>query len=229
MSRKNISTAGPISLRVWGPLACFTRPEWKTERVSYDVMTPSAARNILRAILRKPEFEWHIREIQVLRAIQFTQLMRNELGKKASVGAGPLYIEDQRTQRHARVLVDVAYRIIADVWLYDSARQEGETPQEYRAQFRRRAARGQYHHAPYFGCREFPLFFEEEEPAGGEPPIALSKPLGRMLFDFSNFQPDGRATPVFFEASLEAGVLRVPQHLYETMKWRRSNVAPASS
>jgi CRISPR-associated protein Cas5d len=191
-------------------------------------MTPSAARNILRAILRKPEFEWHIHEIQVLREIQYGSLMRNEIGKKASVGAAPLYIEEQRTQRHALILVDVAYRIIADVWLYESAREEGETQQEYRAQFRRRVHAGQYHKAPYFGCREFSLFFEEE-PEGGESPIALSRPLGRMLFDFGNFQPDGRATPFFFHASLDAGVMRVPQHLYDLVNWRRSNVAPTSS
>ncbi len=226
---KNLAPAGPIRLKVWGPLACFSRPECKVERVSYEVMTPSAARNILRAIFRKPEFEWHIQEIHMLKPIAFTSVMRNEVNNKASVrSALHNYVEDHRTQRNAHILRDVAYLIVADAHVYASARQQGETPEKYRAQFLRYVRRGQCHSMPFLGCREYSAFFQEAD--GSEQPVPLTKPLGRMLFDFGDYQEDGQATPHFFEAHLKDGILAVPGDLYQQMNWRRPNhVSPVSS
>jgi CRISPR-associated protein Cas5d len=208
----------PLELKVWGELACFTRPEMKAERVSYPVMTPSAARGVLEAIFWKPEFSWQVREIQVLSEIGHFSILRNEVNSKAVVATaerwaqigGGYFAEDDRAQRHTLALRDVAYVIRADVAL---RRHATEDVAKYRDQFRRRVNHGQCYHRPYLGCREFAAFFGPAEET--ERPINLTDDLGLMLFDL-DYEPgsSGRGLPRFFRARLNAGVLRVPPELY---------------
>lgn len=204
----------PVEVKVWGEFACFTRPEMKVERVSYPVMTPSAARGVLEAIFWKPEFDWSIREIEVLNPIHYFSILRNEVNSTASERAARgwaasdrgFVASEDRAQRHTLALRDVAYLIRADA-LPKSA-QAGDFA-KYRDQFRRRVARGQCFAQPYLGCREFTAFFAE--PDGSEKAMAGSMDLGRMLLDV-DYAPggSGAATPRFFEARLDDGVLRVP-------------------
>ncbi|MBF6592212.1 MAG: type I-C CRISPR-associated protein Cas5 [Ktedonobacterales bacterium] len=208
----------PIEVRVWGDLACFTRPEMKVERVSYEVMTPSAARGVLEAIFWKPEFQWHVREIRVLRPIRFFSILRNEVKSRAvyrtarqwAQQGGGYCADEDRTQRHTLALRDVAYIIAADVALRPDV---PEDPAKYRDQFRRRAERGQCHTMPYLGCREFSAHFAL--PDGGEPVWDVNEDLGMMLFDL-DYAPNGngRGQPRFFRAQLEGGILRIPPALY---------------
>lgn len=208
----------PLEVRVWGELACFTRPEMKAERVSYPVMTPSAARSVLESIFWKPEFRWQVREVWVLNPIRHFSTVRNEVNSKAAVSTarrwaekgGGYFAEDDRAQRHTLALRDVAYLIRADVVLATHATADVA---KYRDQFRRRVERGQCHHRPYLGCREFAAAFAP--PDRRERPIDLSDDLGRILFDLE-YAPDrsGRGTPHFFAARLEAGILKVPPQLY---------------
>jgi len=202
----------PVAVKVWGEFACFTRPEMKVERVTYPVMTPSAARGLLEAIFWKPEFAWQVRRIEVLNPIRRISLLRNEAKSKITVGtakkAGHRYFaDDDRTQRHTLALRDVAYIIHADV-----AVNNGEDPAKYRDQFRRRVAQGRCFHRPYLGCREFAANFSE--PDGTERPIDLTEDLGRMLFDMRYASKGNRVEPVFFSARIEDGVLSVPKNLY---------------
>ena len=226
----------PLEVKVWGDLACFTRPEFGVERVSYAVMTPSAARGILEAIFWKPEFRWLVREIQVLKPIKHYSILRNEMNTIQSERAarswersgGRYYADEDRAQRHTLCLRDVAYVIRADIELKPHA---SDHPAKYRDQFRRRVKRGQCFNQPYLGTREFSAFFGPSD--GDEQPIDLNDDLGLMLFDVE-FVPDvngkvsyaahgsigrevikGNAQPKFFPARLEDGVLHVPPELYE--------------
>jgi len=204
----------PVCVKVWGEFACFTRPEMKVERVSYDVMTPSAARGILEAIFWKPEFTWHVEIIEVLKPIRRISLLRNEVKTKASGRgqSGRYFADDDRTQRHTLALRDVAYVIRASVALRPHGSEVD--PAKYRDQFRRRVARGQCYRRPCLGCREFAAEFGE--PSGGEQPIDVTTDMGRMLFDIRYTDDEsGRGDPVFFNGRLEDGVLNVPQDLYE--------------
>ncbi len=208
----------PLKVKVWGDFACFTRPEMKVERVSYDVMTPSAARGALEAIFWKPQFDYMIEQIDVLRPIRRLSLLRNEVKSKAveaSARKGSLLtIEDDRTQRHSLILRDVAYVIHAQVRVRPGV---GEHPAKFRDQLRRRVQRGQCEWRPYLGCREFSAFFGP--PEDGDVPIAEGNALGRMLFDLRYDDKAGprfgEGTPVFFNARLDKGSMRVPQELYE--------------
>ena len=132
----------PLEVKVWGEYACFTRPEMKVERVSYPVMSPSAARGVLEAIFGDPEFRWLVREIAILKDIKFFSIVRNEVGSKAPASPpGRSYYSDvDRQQRHTLALRDVAYIIRADIAL--TGRGAGEHPAKYRDQFRRRVERG---------------------------------------------------------------------------------------
>ncbi len=205
-----------LEAKVWGDFACFTRPEMKVERVSYPVMTPSAARGVLEAIFWKPEFDWRIREIWVLKPIKQFSVLRNEVNSKQSprsamdwMTKGGAYLADEdRAQRHTLALRDVAYVIRADMEL---RRHADADVAKYRDQFRRRVQHGQCLHRPSLGCREFPADFCE--PDGSESPIDQTEDLGLMLGDLV-YRPDGRGTPVFFDARLENGVLRVPESIY---------------
>lgn len=203
----------PLEVKVWGELACFTRPELKVERVSYPVMTPSAARGLLESIFWKPEFQWRVDEIWVLNDIRYSSFLRNEVTSRASdrtakvwakVGGGYLADED-RTQRHTLALRDVAYLIRSQVVPESGLAADSA---KYRDQFRRRVQRGQAFATPYLGCREFAAGFSPA--TGGERPIDQTEDLGRMLLGL-DYAPglNGDAQPRFFEARLEGGVLRV--------------------
>jgi len=211
-----MNTSKPFRIRVSGPNACFTRPEMKVERVSYEVMTPSAARGILEAILWKPAMIWRILRLDVLNPVKWESVRRNEVGKtaaKPSAAAmrgeakGPLdiIVEKERQQRAGLFLRDVAYVIHAQFELTGRA-GEGDTVTKFTEMFLRRASRGQCFHRPYFGCREFPVDFELI-PRDADPPpsIPLTKDLGWMLYDldYSGAEP----MPMFFHAQLENGVL----------------------
>ena len=204
----------PVAVKVWGDFACFTRPEMKVERVSYPVMTPSAARGVLEAIFWKPEFSWRVREIAVLNPIAYFSILRNEVKNRAvertartwAVTGDGYFASEDRAQRHTLALRDVAYVIRADVVPTTGTDADAA---KYRDQFRRRVTRGQCFAQPYLGCREFTAWFAE--PADDERPRAGNMQLGRMLLDL-DYAPDrsGCATPRFFDATLEDGVLRVP-------------------
>lgn len=203
-----------ISLKVWGDYACFTRPEMKVERVSYDVMTPSAARGVLEAIYWKPQIRWVIDQIHVLSPIRFTNLRRNEVASKVPVGnirkamkgdASPLgvYIEEDRQQRAALILRDVVYGITAHFELLDPT----ETLQKHFEMFKRRAAKGQYFHHPYLGCREFPCDYEWIDGEFPESPVEGVRDLGFILHDLDYTDS---MTPRFFRAVMRNGVIDVP-------------------
>lgn len=214
-----MSEFSPLQVRVEGAWACFTRPEMKVERVSYDVMTPSAARGILEAIFWKPAFKWRIRRIHVLKPIRHQSLLRSEVKSVQSShtartwsndGEGGYWADNDHTQRHTLALREVAYLIEANIHLVGYGTKEH--PAKYRDQFRRRVSRGQCFHRPYLGCREFAAWFAP--PTGAETSISRDGPLGRMLFDLQ-YQEDGnRNAPIFFQARLEDGVLHVPPDLY---------------
>jgi CRISPR-associated protein Cas5d len=208
-----------IRLLVSGDYACFTRPEMKVERVSYDVMTPSAARGILEAIHWKPAIRWIVEEIHVLKPIHFQSIRRNEVGAKAPAGkirqamnAGSLdglglVIEENRQQRASTVLADVAYVIAARFELTAKA-EAGETAGKHLDIFSRRARKGQCFHQPSLGTREFVARFALIEP--GEPvPVAIdeTRDLGFMLWDIDHA---GDRSSLFFRAKLDKGILRVP-------------------
>jgi CRISPR-associated protein Cas5d len=208
----------PLEVKVWGENACFTRPEMKVERVSYPVMTPSAARGVLEAIFWKPECLWQVREIWVLNPIRHFSMVRNEVNSRATEKSattwakegGGYFAEEDRAQRHTLGLRDVAYLIRADIMLTARATEDVA---KYRDQFRRRVDRGQCFHRPYLGCREFSAHFGP--PDGSETPLDLSDDLGRMLFDLDyDADGSGRGKPRFFSAVLDQGVLRVPPELY---------------
>lgn len=202
-------TYPPLCVKVWGAYACFTRPETKAERVTYPVMTPSAARGLLEAIYWKPEFEWRIREIWVLNPIRHIALWRNEVDRRIPAdNPVPFFADQHRAQRHTLALRDVAYLIYADIVLRDHADKDIAA---YRDQFRRRVARGECYYRPYLGCREFEAHFAE--PTGEEKPIDLTDDLGRMLGDIRHI-PGKPSQPVFFHARLEKGILRVPDEIY---------------
>lgn len=198
----------PLRVRVWGERACFTRPEMKAERVSYPVMTPSAARGILEAIFWKPEFTWQVRSIEVLKPIRYFSMLRNEVNARANYRSQePMVVDEaRRTQRHTLGLRDVSYIINADIVVKPG---NGENPAKYRDQFRRRVERGRCFHRPYLGCREFSAFFAK--PNGDDQPISLDEPLGMMLLDmeFAECPPH---KPHFFRAELKHGCLNVPEY-----------------
>ncbi len=221
-----------LSVKVWGDWACFTRPENKVERVSYEVMTPSAARGVLEAIFWKPEFRWRVREIWVLNPIKRFSILRNEINTLASARAvqswqksgGGFYAEEDRAQRNGLILRDVAYVIRAEIEL---AAHNTDSITKYREIFERRVEKGQARHQPYLGTREFTAFFGPVSPED-KPLESLNDDLGRMLFDIE-FTPakdgpiefrkhdssggkwiKGKATPRFFTARLERGILKVP-------------------
>jgi CRISPR-associated protein Cas5d len=205
-------------LEVTGPFACFTRPEMKVERVSYDVMTPSAARAIFEAILWKPEIRWRIARIEVLKPILWVNLRRNEVSAVASTrnvqqamkeGSGTLalYIEDERQQRAGYFLRDVAYRVHAGLALTGKGR---DPLIKYTEMFTRRASKGQCVNQPYLGCREFSadvrLVTADTPPVQ---PIADTRDLGWMLHDMDYTHPSD-PQPRFFRAHMNAGVVEVP-------------------
>lgn len=207
-----------VSLRVWGELACFTRPEMKGERVSYDVITPSACRGILEAIYWKPEIAWVIDRIHVLKPIQFANIRRNELGSVGpsertikgflegkKTGMLAQVIEEERQLRASLMLKDVDYLIEAHYLVKGG----NDGPQKHYEMFRRRASKGQYFHHPYLGCRELIADFAWHEGAPPTPPESFrgEKDLGFMLHDI-DFQAE--MTPRFFRCLVKDGIIDVP-------------------
>jgi len=199
-------------LEVWGDYACFTRPEMKVERVSYDVMTPSSARSIFEAILWKPAIKWHITKIEVMNPIKWISVRRNEVGAIASERSKEIFIEEARQQRAGLFLQNVKYRIYGYYEMTDKAGKD-DNEAKFAAMFERRAKQGQCFNQPYFGCREFTCYFKLIEGDDGAKPIDLTQDLGFMLYDMKFEQADkngifsGNAEPEFFRAKLEKGVL----------------------
>lgn len=209
-----------VKLKVWGDRACFTRPEMKVERVSYDVITPSAARGILEAIHWKPAFTWRIERLRVLNPIRFETIRRNEVASripssnvKKAMNAGSteglaLYVDEDRQQRAATVLKDVAYVIEARIELKDPA-NAAEPIGKHLDIFNRRARKGQCFHRPCLGMREFAADFEL---VGGDVPaphesLLGERDLGWMALDI-DFARGGR--PLFFKAVMRDGVIEPP-------------------
>ncbi len=233
-------------LEVKGEFACFTRPEMKVERVSYDIITPSAARAVFESIFWKPAVKWRIRKIEVLRPIKWISVRRNELAIVMSDNGG-IFIDDtdnqgglkHRQQRASLLLRDVAYRLYADLeFIPQSARmkrdkfvpvpsedtwekevlRKDENPGKYYAIFERRARKGQCFNQPYLGCREFSCEFRYIEDISGEPePISETKDFGFMLYDLDFRNPQNPA-PAFFRAKMNSGIIEVPDWESEEVK-----------
>lgn len=209
-----------VKLHVWGERACFTRPEMKVERVSYDVITPSAARGILEAIHWKPAFVWRIERLRVLKPIRFETIRRNEVAGripsqnvKKAMNAGSteglaLFVDEDRQQRAATILKDVAYVIEARIELKDPANAD-EPIGKHLDIFGRRARRGQCFHRPCLGTREFAAEFALIEGAPPTPHDSLlgERDLGWMALDI-DFARGGQA--LFFKAAMRDGVIDVP-------------------
>jgi len=219
-----------VRLRVWGDYACFTRPEMKVERVSYDVITPSAARGVLEAVHWKPAIRWVVDRIHVLKPIRFQSFRRNEVGAKMSAdkaksamkagstaGLG-LAVEDNRQQRASTLLVDVDYVIEAHFELTEKAGPE-DTAAKHASMFNRRAEAGQCFHRPCLGTREFWAEFAlipdgAPLPVSELPPHQRDQDLGWMLHDLDFSDPKDTKSR-FFRARLEGGVLDVQRCLAE--------------
>lgn len=208
-------------LDVRGDFACFTRPEMKVERVSYDVITPSAARSIFESVLWKPSFRWEINRIEVINPIRWINIRRSEISNIISyrhitramtyrVGLLGQNIEDERQQRSSLILKDVRYRIYASMTLVNNLRYN-DSIQKLAAMFSRRAKKGQCINQPYLGCREFPCDFElVSSLVAIEPSISLTRDLGVMLYDM-DYQTPSRPTPIFFHGNMINGVVLVPK------------------
>lgn len=208
-------------LEVWGPIACFTRPELKVERVSYDVITPSAARAIFEAIFWKPAIHWQVTKIEVLNPIKWTSIRRNEVGATAS--KNPLFIDDgkNRQQKNTLMLRDVRYRLYAKLEFIPIRKRKeqsnteehpDENPAKYNAMFERRASKGQCFNQPYLGTRECSASFKLIDSVSDalEAPISESRNLSIMLYDM-DFEANSKNPPaMFFRAKMENGVIIVP-------------------
>lgn len=219
-----------IRLLVWGERACFTRSEMKVERVSYDVITPSAARGILDAIHWKPAIRWHIDRIHVLKPIRFESIRRNEVGGKISPAsvtkamkakstAGLAnYVDEDRQQRAATILRDVAYVIEAHFGLTPKAGAEDSIGKHLDI-FSRRARKGQCFQMPCMGVREFPANFQLLEDSAPSPEkhesLQAERDLGWMLHDIDFSQ---NMMPRFFRAHMVGGVIEVPPWDSEEVK-----------
>jgi len=221
-------------LEVIGNFACFTRPEMKVERVSYDVITPSAARAVFESILWKPAIRWHITKIEVLNPIKWVSVRRNEVGAVAIVGKGGIFADDAsvRQQRAGLFLRDVAYRIHAHFELRDPGFHKSNYPHlskrkvnqgeddlesqpnnnaaKFMSMFERRAEKGQCVNQPYLGCREFAADFRRVALPATQPlPIAETRDLGWMLYDL-DYDDSADPKPLFFRARMENGVVTIP-------------------
>lgn len=241
-----------VDIKVWGDYACFTRPEFKVERVSYPVITPAAARGILEAIYWKPQIRYCIRWIGILRLGTQTTLLRNEISsrqsetpKKSSPAEHYLIVEDERQQRTSLVLQDVSYRIKAWIELRNGETNVGK----HLDCLRRRVEHGQCHHTPYLGCREFAAYFDRADDERDQPNPELHLPIGTMLLDTAYIEDEdwyqgnkenrlefwrhdrdhesriakGFAKRVMFDAQVEKGWLKVPPEKYEDLRRLEEN------
>lgn len=205
-----------FSIEVWGDFALFSRPEMKVERVSYDIITPSAARGLIEAIYFKPAIKWYIDRIYVCNPIKFTNIRRNEVkskllasnAKMAMEGkriVNPIYTTHDIQQRASLLLKDVRYVIDAHFELTDKA-GETDTPEKHYSIISRRLRNGQCFHQPYLGCREFPAKFMLCEGDKKRKAIPESRDLGYMLYgmDYSDLND---IKPIFFRAIMKEGVV----------------------
>lgn len=208
-------------LEVWGDWACFTRPELKVERVSYDVITPSAARAIFEAILfKRYAMRWQVTKIEVLNPIKWFTIRRNEVG--ALAGKSPIFIEDKRQQKNSLLLQNVRYRIYAKLVFIPvkdrpveafAKHQSGEDecPVKYYQMFERRASKGQCFTQPYLGCREFAAnwkYIDNTEQL--ESPVHEDRDLGIILYDMDFEGNPTCPDAMFYRAKMEQGVIVVP-------------------
>ena len=201
-----------IVLEVWGDFACFSRPESKVERLTYPVITPSAARGVLSAIYSKPmEFYWQVKKIEVLKPIRYMSFKKNEvINSKVNSKFAPVIIEDNRTQRQNIVLKDVRYRITAQI-----VKQQGfcGSDEQLYEQARRRIAYGKCFFQPSLGLREFVCYFDQPTDLT---PIQETLDLGIMLYDVFDLHKF-RVTPIaepfvtLFHAKMENGIVEVPE------------------
>lgn len=219
-------------IEVWGDYACFTRPEMKVERVSYDVITPSAARSVFEAIFWKPAIRWNVTKIEVLEPVKWISVRRNEVGAVMSDRASHLFIEDNRQQRAGLFLREVRYRLYAQLEFinpqnrkksYRAVSEElidneervltgkDENPGKYNAMFERRASKGQCFNQPYLGCREFSAHFKLIENSQNETiqPIKEDRELGFMLYDMDFTNPENPQA-MFYRPVMKQGVIIVP-------------------
>lgn len=219
------NTSRPVRVRLSGPWACFTRPEMKVERVTYQYPTPSAMRGALEAIFWHPQFRWVVTEIAVLKPVRYQSLTRNEVQKKIPAGniAGwmkdpasmkPFYANtrgrddgENATQRSTLALRDVAYNVTAVAIVDGPNLNPEDTPEKYASMFERRVEKGQCFSRPYLGCREFAADFEPVNRV--EQPIGATEELGLMLYDIVYAPPGSKAAneAVFFEARIVNGVM----------------------
>ena len=208
-------------LEVWGDLACFTRPALKVERVSYDVITPSAARAIFEAILfKRYAMRWQVTRIEVMNPIRTVNIRRNEVG--ATAGKSPIYIEDKRQQKNSLILRDVRYRIYAKlvfIPVKDRPKEafsrhkpgDDENPMKYYQMFERRASQGQCFTQPYLGCREFAANWRWiEETEHRELPLPEDRDLDIMLYDMDFDRNPTKPDAMFYRAKMKRGVIVVP-------------------
>ena len=219
----------PIRVEVWGDYACFTRPEMKVERVSYDVMTPSAARGLIEAVYWHPGIRWSVDRIHVLAPIRFTNIRRNEVKSTIPArsartvmqrGQGELYLATSQDiqQRSSLLLRDVRYVIEAHFDIVPERATAGDNPGKFQDIVTRRIAKGQFYHQPYLGCREFPAHVA---PCEAIPPcpeaLRGERDLGYMLYDMDYTDPEN-IRPLFFRAVLRDGVLHVPRRDSEEVR-----------
>lgn len=206
-------------IEVWGDMACFTRPELKVERVSYDVITPSAARAIFDAIFWKPAIKWQVTKIEVLSPIKWTSIRRNEVGAVASLQKDQIFIEDARQQKNSLLLKDVRYRLYATLVYIPPKERKGESrtagpdenPGKYQAMFERRASKGQCFNQPYLGTREFSASFKliKNDAEKIIQPINEDRDLGIMLYDMDFTNPED-IQAMYYRANMKKGVIIVP-------------------
>ncbi len=200
-----------VRVKVSGEFACFTRPDLKVERMTYPCMTPSAARGVLDSILWKPEFQWWVHRILVLKPINFFSVKRNEINAKQ--GKSPIIIEDKRAQRNSIILKDVEYIIEASI--FQKKFDPANPPKKYVEMFKRRVKKGQCWRRPYMGTREFAAEFSASD--GSEQPIIETIPIGSMLFDIF-YDEKGKPSPLFFyDVAVVNGILECPAAENEKM------------
>lgn len=216
-------TPATLYLRARGDLACFSRPEASVERMSYPWPTPSAARALFEAILWKPRIRYEVREIHILKPINFTAFRRNEIGNQISTSglSYESYMDtgENRQQRMTTALKDVDYLIKAELFLNPDAPKSGpdDNHGKYRDMFQRRLQKGQQFHQPYLGCREFAA--DVFPPEGNEQPLPFSMDQGLMFYDFifptkkndhREWVKGGKAQPLYFHANMVNGIVHVP-------------------
>jgi CRISPR-associated protein Cas5d len=215
----DLPDGNPVAVKVWGDFACFTIPEFGVERVSYPLITPTAAVGILDAIYWKPQFHWRVVAIDVLKPVRFVQVRRNEIKKRQTFDTAQkwmngnddgLEVESIRTQRASLILNNVAYVIYAQAEVMPGV---PETHAKFRDQLRRRVERGQCYERPFLGTREFACNFGALDPQ--DETVTWSQDLGPMILSVyagsSDHRQDAQVSPIFFDALVENGRMNVPR------------------